>query len=358
MLAHYFTACRYGHVDTVVFLLENHADVSVCNKYGYTALICACFEGHLSLVSLLVQNKALVDVRNNYGNTGLMVACKNNHLDIVTYLYQNSGNIHLKNTHGDTSLTLACNEGNVEIARFLIARGVKVNECNNYGDSAVGLACYSGNIPLIRLLLEHGADIYCRNAKGKNGLDYLNKDKKNEILAFMKSLMDLNHTAPKTAPQNVWMPESSVEPGLFSLFNAPNVDLCTTNFSLSNSGPDFNHLPSLDWFHQSKDGNNQGAEIEAGSFSVPATSSEVAVWLEGLGLREYSSLLDDAGALTIPLKEFILTFESVDLTSKSDDDIEAIIPNFKSTFKPMHKMVFKRKIKELLSSYAAQGVSR
>ncbi len=348
-------ACRYGHVDTVVLLLENQADVSICNKYGYTALICACFEGHLSLVKLLLQYKAHVDARNNYGNTGLMIACKNNHLDIVKYLHQNSGNIHLKNTHGDTALTLACNEGNIEIARFLLTNGINVNECNNYGDSAIGLACYSGHIPLIKLLLDYGADIYNRNAKGKNGIDYLTKDKKSEILAYIKSLNYLSTAAP--ARTTVAAPEFSEEPKLFSLFNSPEVDVLKTTFSSLNSSSNF-HLPPLDWFLETKEVAVQGTSKEAASVPVPTGSSEVAVWLESLGLGEYSPLLSDAGAFTIPLKEFILIFESVDFAGANDDEIDAIIPKFKSTFKPMHKMVFKRKIKELLSAYEAAGTGR
>ena len=280
-----------------------------------------------------------------------MIACKNNHLDIVKYLHQNSGDLHLKNTHGDTSLTLACNEGNIDIARYLLANGVDVNECNDYGDKAVGLACYSGHIPLIKLLLDHGADIYNRNAKGKNGIDYLTKENKVEVLAYINSLNYLNIAASRTG---VVASVFSDEPKLFSLFNSHEVDVLNTNFSSLDSGSNY-HLPSLDWFLETKEVSVKDTKKEAASGTVPTCPSEVAGWLEGLGLGEYSSLLRDAGAFTIPLKEFILVFGSVDLAGVNDDDIEAVIPQFKAVFKPMHKMVFRRKIKELLSAYEGTG---
>jgi len=244
---------------------------------------------------------------------------------------------------------LTYSSGNIEIARYLLSNSINVNECNNYGDSAIGLACYGGHIPLIKLLLDHGADIYSRNAKGKNGVDYLNKEKKNEIISYMKSKYT-NSSVPRAVEA---VPVPTVEPKFFSLFNAPEAAGLKVEYSPTSVESSF-HLPSLDWFLDTKE--TTGGATSNISATVPsATPSEVGVWLESLGLGEYSSLLRDAGAFTIPLKEFILIFESADLAGTCDDEIEGIIPNFKATFKPMHKKVFKRKIKELLSSYVSAG---
>jgi len=245
--------------------------------------------------------------------------------------------------------SLTYSSGNIEIARYLLSNSINVNEFNNYGDSAIGLACYGGHIPLIKLLLDHGADIYSRNAKGKNGVDYLNKEKKNEIISYMKSKYT-NSSVPRAVEA---VPVPTVEPKFFSLFNAPEAAGLKVEYSPTSVESSF-HLPSLDWFLDTKE-TTGGATINISATVPSATPSEVGVWLESLGLGEYSSLLRDAGAFTIPLKEFILIFESADLAGTCDDEIEGIIPNFKATFKPMHKKVFKRKIKELLSSYVSAG---
>ncbi len=58
----------------VSLLLENHAQVDLADKDGFTPLYVAVQQGHTAVVSLLLENHAQVDLADNDGATPLIIA--------------------------------------------------------------------------------------------------------------------------------------------------------------------------------------------------------------------------------------------------------------------------------------------
>jgi ankyrin repeat protein len=56
-------AAQEGHIDTVKFLLDNHADINIVTKLGQTPLSQAAFHKHLDIVKLLIERGAKLDAR-------------------------------------------------------------------------------------------------------------------------------------------------------------------------------------------------------------------------------------------------------------------------------------------------------
>lgn len=83
-------AAGNGHMNVVLFLLENGADVNVRGRDGLTPLMLASDAGHLEIVRVLLNNGADVNAVNSSGETALTYAIdpRDPHLEIVELLRQ------------------------------------------------------------------------------------------------------------------------------------------------------------------------------------------------------------------------------------------------------------------------------
>jgi ankyrin repeat protein len=79
-------ACANGHINTVSFLLDNHASCSVQNDQGNSALHWAAMNGHLDVVELLLKHDAPIDLHNKAGYSAMFEAQRNNHENVVKCL--------------------------------------------------------------------------------------------------------------------------------------------------------------------------------------------------------------------------------------------------------------------------------
>ncbi|XP_062579112.1 serine/threonine-protein phosphatase 6 regulatory ankyrin repeat subunit B-like [Saccostrea cucullata] len=59
-----YVACHNGHESTVQLLLNNGADINLCDNEGASPLYIACFKGHDRTVQLLLNNGADINLRN------------------------------------------------------------------------------------------------------------------------------------------------------------------------------------------------------------------------------------------------------------------------------------------------------
>lgn len=66
-----YIACQYGHNSTVQLLLNNGADINLCNIYGLTHLCIARQKGHDNNVQLLLKNIADTTLCLNDGGSPL-----------------------------------------------------------------------------------------------------------------------------------------------------------------------------------------------------------------------------------------------------------------------------------------------
>eukprot|EP00061_Rhincodon_typus_P017757 g46601.t1 len=129
-------AARYGHLDVVVYLLEQcGADVELGGSVSFDGetiegappLWAASAAGHLTVVRSLLEHGASVNNTTLTNSTPLRAACFDGHLDIVRYLIEHRADMEVANRHGHTCLMISCYKGHREIADYLLQKGADVN---------------------------------------------------------------------------------------------------------------------------------------------------------------------------------------------------------------------------------------
>jgi ankyrin repeat protein len=145
-------------------LIADGANVNELDKYGATLLMTACRWGELSTVKFLIDLGARVDSpRSSKGRTPLIVAC--------AYY------------------------GGREVCAYLIAHGAKVNAQSNDGTTALMLAAQYWKSDIVELLLKAGADAGLKDTRGQTAIDYLNMNAVNDDLKKMLSGFVINKDA-------------------------------------------------------------------------------------------------------------------------------------------------------------------
>jgi len=64
-------AAAYGHVESVIALIEKGANIDARDKYGNTVLIKAAERCHVDATIALICRGALVEVKDEWGRTAL-----------------------------------------------------------------------------------------------------------------------------------------------------------------------------------------------------------------------------------------------------------------------------------------------
>ncbi|XP_069787354.1 protein fem-1 homolog C isoform X2 [Narcine bancroftii] len=159
-------AARYGHLDVVVYLLEEcGADVELGGSVNFDGetiegappLWAASAAGHLSVVRSLLEHGASVNNTTLTNSTPLRAACFDGHLDIVRYLIEHRADMEVANRHGHTCLMISCYKGHRDIAKFLLEKGANVNRKSVKGNTALHDCAESGSLEIMKMLLKNGA---------------------------------------------------------------------------------------------------------------------------------------------------------------------------------------------------------
>ncbi|XP_062579496.1 uncharacterized protein LOC134241474 [Saccostrea cucullata] len=165
-----FVACQNKHDSTVQLLLKGGADINVCNKYGASPFYLACYNEHDSMVQLLLNKGADINLRCDNGPSPLYLACYNGHDSLVQQLVNNGANLNLSDNDGVSPLYMACQGGHDDRVQLLLSNGADINLCNNYGVNPLHVACYYGHISTVQLLLKNGANISLCDKSGASAL--------------------------------------------------------------------------------------------------------------------------------------------------------------------------------------------
>lgn len=137
-------------------LLEEGADIEVCNLKGQTPLHVACEVGDRSIVSYLLEQNANPVATANEGWTPLMYAATNKTSLVAQELlkYIPAPQINAQNASGQTALHIAAEKGNLFPLNILLEKGADPTSVDQKGNLPLHAAANSGNMPIFMKVLE------------------------------------------------------------------------------------------------------------------------------------------------------------------------------------------------------------
>lgn len=186
-------AARYGHVDIVERLNDNHQFLGPSDNDWISVCIIAAAAGRLSVVRyifeiILVEYTTVCTARHLRNESAIRVAMYGNHGDVVEYLSRvsdeqelvtfvmdlvtqsdrkslNKLSLYLQtpdaffqsivDTQGNTPLILAARGGEVDLVRWFVGK-VDIHATNVSGDSAVAVAAKGKHRDVVKMLVEEG----------------------------------------------------------------------------------------------------------------------------------------------------------------------------------------------------------
>ncbi|XP_018616751.1 ankyrin repeat domain-containing protein 22 isoform X2 [Scleropages formosus] len=93
-------ACRRGNVQTVTYLLQQNADVSIRNKVEKT-------KRNANLMKLILNSNVEINAVDCKGNTALHYACQRKSDHLVSLLLDKNADISITNADNETPLDIA-----------------------------------------------------------------------------------------------------------------------------------------------------------------------------------------------------------------------------------------------------------
>ena len=181
-----FGAIESQHYQTVVYLINSGADLSIKGKNGFTIFQALCLEGDMSIL-LYVYSKVKVmedyDIweANDMGWTALHYAVFGAHHRTIAWLIENrpednNGPIKLKDflnmktKNGQTIIHIAAQQGHKSTITWLCSLEdgnlIEMDVKTNGGDTALHLSSTEGNVQTTRSLIENNASIWETNRFG------------------------------------------------------------------------------------------------------------------------------------------------------------------------------------------------
>ena len=174
------TACEYGHVNTVTFLIEHGANVNLQDWTGLTAVHYAVRGSQAcEILSCLMENGADVDAKTCGGLTPLMIAAERGDTKVATFLIEHGANVDLPDKIGATALcyALKCPGNLCEVGSCLIENGADINAGINYNCcTPLMMACektVNDQLNALTFLIEHGAIVNLQDIHGSTALHYV-----------------------------------------------------------------------------------------------------------------------------------------------------------------------------------------
>jgi ankyrin repeat protein len=155
-----------GHVEVVKTLLDRGVNVDQKEKSEWTSLHLASSNGRVGVSRLLIQHGAVVDARDCDQSTPLYLAVEGGALDIVRLLLDSGASVNVTEKHGWTPLHSAAYMGYHGIINWLLSFGASHDARNNAQQTPLALACHNGKLEVSRILLDRGADMNSRDVDG------------------------------------------------------------------------------------------------------------------------------------------------------------------------------------------------
>lgn len=178
-------ASIFGHYQVVKLLINENADMNICDIEGLTALHRAALRGHKDVVRLLCEI-GKVNVRDENGKTALYYAASEGKYDVVRTLCEHKADAGASDKNGHSTLEHPCIDGDLEVVKLLLSKGADPNVCLPNGKTLVTLAKEGGHDDIVNILCKHGANINDDvDASGYKSLDKPCIEEKKEVVEWL-----------------------------------------------------------------------------------------------------------------------------------------------------------------------------
>lgn len=190
-----FVSARNPDPEVFDYLLNQGADPSEGNDFGYTPLILAALNNHHHLIRRYLTRGDDATVRDVDGETALSLAIEKRHEESVAVLRE----FHAE--EGDYSaldpeaaMLKAAEEGAIGSILNLRDAGVPINCCDGEGNSALMIAVRAGHQGVVRSLYHLGADINHLNLAGETALALAKSADSSDIVNTLQEFGALDAT--------------------------------------------------------------------------------------------------------------------------------------------------------------------
>lgn len=184
-------AAEVGNVQALKELIANGADLTVRNKFDYTALHAAVVANQPAAVKFLLQAGIPVD-EDSANGTPLILAAKHGHAGCAEILLQAGASTEMR-CDGCTALYFAAESDFKESVCLLLLHGASANTDSLFtGETVLETAIKKNNQDVVRLLLLGGADTEQLNAAGLTPYQVALKADRSEIAALLAPPKQVN----------------------------------------------------------------------------------------------------------------------------------------------------------------------
>ncbi|KAL2309414.1 hypothetical protein Nmel_005614 [Mimus melanotis] len=165
-------ACASGHVDIVMYLVENKCKLNLLDNDNRSPLMKAVQCQQEKCVAILLEHGADPNLADADGNTALHLAVLSGNTTVAGLLLEHNASIDAQNKEGYTPLILAVSEHHEEIMEFLLKKGADVHARDLCERTPLMTAASGGDLSLIKVLLRYGADVSHKDTNGWTAEDY------------------------------------------------------------------------------------------------------------------------------------------------------------------------------------------
>ncbi|XP_061169143.1 ankyrin-3-like [Saccostrea echinata] len=182
-------AIEKNQAGIVKLLIEYGANINSEDNDGNTALhASAYYNSNAECMSVLLNNKADVNVCNQKGTTPMMMALQKLFItkEMIQTLVDHGADVNARDNDGEHVLHYAAmySEG-FFVLPLLLEHGADVNIRNEYGRTALHESCYHGCLKAVKVLLKYGADVSIRSEDGLTALDIANRGGYKKVIKIL-----------------------------------------------------------------------------------------------------------------------------------------------------------------------------
>jgi len=209
-----YQACMCVSLQVIDFLIENNADINICDKKGYSPLHKAIKSDNVQAVKRLLEAKAILNQGNslNQGDSlnqdesekhVIFYAVNNNaSLEIIKllffYLEKQPNYLTLLNDNAyqifreaeiDYKYGVFSGKENPQLIRFLLETGIDFEKASPFdGYTPFLLAVSHGSIETVKEFINHGVNVFAKTKDDQTALDLICESAEDEFVKYAKEI--------------------------------------------------------------------------------------------------------------------------------------------------------------------------